>query len=133
ASGRIRQRAVERTESSAAAGQETRLVTAAHCGLIGSKPGNLPGKSDRRAEVVEVFRIWSEIRIRRAGSDECQLRQLTALPRSHPILESAAGISEQGVSAADGRRGQAVGDPWHTVIIPSQAEVQRQVAFDFPI
>ena len=132
-SRRIRERTIQCAESSTAAGQETRLITAADCRLTRSEPRNLPGKSDSRTEVVEVFRPRLEIRIGRTRSHECQLREIAALARPHPVLETASGISEQCGAAADRRCRQTIRNPRYAVIIPSQAEIQREVTLDFPV
>ena len=82
---------------------------------------------------MEVLGIWPETGIGRAGSHECQLREIAPLPGLHPILESASGVSEQCVTAADQRCRQTIRHPWDAVIIPSQAEIQGEVAIDFPV
>src|SRR5262249_52822811 len=84
-------------------------------------------------EVVIVLRPCVDSRMGRARADKLQLSEFTALAGFHPVLEAASGVSEQTKAAAHWSPGQAVGNPHRAIVVPAEAEVERQILFYFPI
>ena len=130
---RVGERRVERTHSATTEGQEAELIATAKGGLSRAKPGNLPGKSHGRTEIVPVLLVNTGSRVRRAWSDKLQLRQRAASLRLHPGCKAAAGISEQVHAAPHWSCRQSIGNPWHAVVIPPHSEIQRHVRADLPV
>src|SRR6185436_5114917 len=81
----------------------------------------------------EVAFVDAQIRVGGIRTDEKELDIFSALARTHPVFETGAGAPEQvGAATLDGQ-GHAVLVIRNAVIIPAQAEVERQPAADFPV
>src|SRR5262249_129283 len=107
------------------------LVSAAHGCLSRAEPRYLPGEAEGRAEVVIVVRVPGCFRLRRIFADEFDGRLVAANSRPHPILEAVAGDAEDSPRPADSEWHQTVAVVGNAVVIPSQAEIERETALHF--
>ena len=114
----------------------TQLISAAQSGLAFSKPGKLPGKTDRRPEVVQVFVEHLLIGIRRIRPDKVLLRQIIGIEvrdSPQPFVKAAGLPSEQAFRASHYAYCHAVQHMRHAVVFVADAQVERQIAIDLPV
>ena len=131
ASRRKRQRALNGAKASTTLVGD--LIAAANGRLSLTKPRNSPRETDGRTEVVVVVRIDGRVLIRRIRANELHSGVGRALARIHPAREVAAGNAECRVSSANRRHCQSGVHIGNTDVIPSNAEVQREVFAVFVI
>ena len=116
------------------------LKTAAYGGFVLPPESRRPGEAQGRRKIIPIALPDSLVRIRRAFSDQDDLRQIAflgAASRMESFCESAARIPEDSLAAShDSWRKSFAGgaeDVGHTHEVVTHTEVQSEFPADLPI
>src|SRR5262249_6228741 len=99
----------------------------------GAEPWDLPGKTDGRTISLVVVVVPGRAGIRRILSDKLDCRVRTTNAGLHPVGETRTGDSPDTRWTADGQRHQPIRFIRSAIVVPAQANVQRERTPDFPV
>src|SRR5262249_48715613 len=118
---------------SAAISEILDLVSAAYRCFAPASKRNVPGEADGGTEIVQIAVIDALTRVRRVGSDIDDLSLVGAHTRLHPVVKATAGHPKQRVAATVQTSRQPIAFIWNSVIVPTQPEVEGQIAGRLPV